>query len=71
MSGKGDFSVDEWDLLRSSPLMASMGFRSGEGCAGDARCGSWIGNCLRARGVKAAEKLSFVSGHDFSRAVKD
>ena len=24
MSGKADFSVDEWDLLRSSPLMASM-----------------------------------------------
>jgi hypothetical protein len=24
MSGKTDFSVDEWDLLRSSPLMASM-----------------------------------------------
>ena len=24
MSGKADFTVDEWDLLRSSPLMASM-----------------------------------------------
>jgi hypothetical protein len=24
MSGKADFSVDEWDLLRSSPLMASL-----------------------------------------------
>ena len=24
MSGKADFSVDEWDLLRSAPLMASM-----------------------------------------------
>ena len=24
MSGKPDFSVDEWDLLRSSPLMASL-----------------------------------------------
>jgi hypothetical protein len=24
MSGKADFSVDEWDLLRSSPLMASI-----------------------------------------------
>lgn len=24
MSGKADFSVDEWDLLRASPLMASM-----------------------------------------------
>ena len=24
MSGKADFSVDEWDLLRCSPLMASM-----------------------------------------------
>ena len=24
MSAKADFSVDEWDLLRSSPLMASM-----------------------------------------------
>jgi len=24
MSGKADFTVDEWDLLRSSPLMASL-----------------------------------------------
>ena len=24
MSGKADFSVDEWDLLRSSPVMASL-----------------------------------------------
>jgi hypothetical protein len=24
MSGKADFSVDEWDLLRSAPLMASV-----------------------------------------------
>src|ERR1700683_4092310 len=24
MSGKADFSVDEWDLLRSYPLMASL-----------------------------------------------
>ena len=24
MSGKSDFSADEWDLLRSSPLMASL-----------------------------------------------
>src|SRR5580692_9206317 len=24
MSGKADFSVDEWDLLRSSPLMSSL-----------------------------------------------
>ena len=24
MSGKADFSADEWDLLRSSPLMASL-----------------------------------------------
>jgi hypothetical protein len=24
MSGKADFSVDEWDLLRSSPMMASL-----------------------------------------------
>jgi hypothetical protein len=24
MSGKADFSVDEWDLLRSAPLMASL-----------------------------------------------
>jgi hypothetical protein len=24
MSAKADFSVDEWDLLRSSPLMASL-----------------------------------------------
>jgi hypothetical protein len=24
MSGKADFTVDEWDLLRSSPLMASI-----------------------------------------------
>jgi hypothetical protein len=24
MSGKADFSVDEWDLLRTSPLMASV-----------------------------------------------
>jgi hypothetical protein len=24
MSGKADFNVDEWDLLRSSPVMASL-----------------------------------------------
>ena len=24
MSGKADFSVDEWDLLRSAPVMASL-----------------------------------------------